>query len=216
MRDISTLQDQHQHLNENLWRSGQTVQQLTVQVTQAKTNLAQSNLTLRRAQEELQQQRQYLQREQKEHDYAKKSLTHEFSVHAQTEKSLAFERDMNVKLVNLCNQFDLSNAKTVAVPEGLKLGSLLEENRELKKAAVEYKARIEKDRHTIESSEASIQTLKREKQDALYALDEKELELSKANTELSEMCHEYSDDSEYEEGIQIETTTLGKRKRLGE
>lgn len=220
MRDISNLQDQHQHLNEKLWRSGHTVQQLTVQVNQVKTNLAQSNLTLRRAQENLQQQRQHLQHEQREHEYAKKSLVHEFSVHAQTEKSLASEREMNHKLINLCNQFDLTNAKMgsgVAVPEGLKLGSMLEENRALKRATGEYKARIERDKHTIDSSEASLEMLKREKQDVLYALDEKESELSKANDQLSELCQECcSDDSEDEEGVQIETATLGKRKRLGE
>ena len=57
--------------------------------------------------------------------------------------------------------------------------------------------------------------LKREKQDALYALDEKEIELAKANDQLYELCRECSDDSEDEEGVQIETATLGKRKRLG-
>ena len=214
MRDISNLQDQNQNLKERLWHSGQTIQQLTVQVNQVTANLAQSKLTLRRAQEDLQQQRQHLQHEQREHDYAKKSLAHEFSVHAQTEKSLASEREMNVKLITLCNQFDLRNVNTVAVPEGLKLGSLLEENRELKKTTAEYQARIERDRYTIDSSEASIEMLKREKQDVLYALDEKEIELSKANDQLSELCRECSDDSEDEEGVQIETAILGKRKRL--
>lgn len=220
IRDISNLQEQHQHLNERLWRSGHTVQQLTVQVNQGKANLAQSNHTVRQTQEELQQQRQYFQREQKEHDYAKKSLAHEFSVHAQTEKSLASEREMNHKLISLCNQFDLTNANMgsgVAVPEGLKLGSILEENRALKRATGEYKARIEKDKHTIDSSEATIETLKREKQDMLDALDEKEIELSTANDQLSALCQECcSDDSEDEEGVQIETALLGKRKRLGE
>lgn len=216
MRDISNLQDQHQHLNDKLWRSCHTVQQLTVQVTSVKTNLAQSNHALRRAQEELQQQRQYLQQEQKEHNYAKKSLAHGNYVHAQTEKSLASEREMNIKLINLCNQSDLTNADTIAVPEGLKLGSLLEENRELKKATVEYEARIESDKYTIDNSEASIEMLKREKQDVLDALDEKEVELARANDQLCELCHECSDDSEDGEGAQIGTATLGKRKRLGE
>ena len=81
---------------------------------------------------------------------------------------------MNVKWIDLCNQFDPTNANTVAVPDRFKLGYLLEENRELKKASAEYKARIEKDRYTIDISEASIAMLKREKQDMLYALDEKE------------------------------------------
>ena len=215
MRDISNLQDQNHHLNEKLWRSGQTVQQLTVQVKQVKANLAQSSLTLRSAQEDLQQQGQHLQYEQRQHDDTKKSLEHESCVHAQTERCLASEREMNVKLINLCNQFDLTNANTVAVPDGLKLGSLLEENHELKTATAEYKARIEKDRYTIDSSEASIVMLKREKQDALYALDEKEIALSKANDQLSELCRECSDESEDEEGTHIETATLGKRKRLG-
>ena len=215
MRDISNLQDQHQHLNEKLYRSSHTSQQLTAQITQVKTNLAQSNLLLRRAQEELQQQRQYLQHDQKENNYAKESLAHEFSVHAQTEKSLASEREMNVRLINLCNQFDLTNATTVAVPDGLELGSILEENRELKKATAEYRARIERDKHTIDSSEASIELLKREKQDMLSALGEKELELSRANNQLSDLCRECSDDSEDEGDVQIETATLGKRKRLG-
>lgn len=220
MRDISNLQDQDQHLNEKLWRNGHTIQQLTVQVNQAKTNLAQSNLTLRRAQDDLQQQRQHLHHEQREHDYAKKSLAHEFALHAQTEKSLASEREMNHKLISLCNQFDLKGANVgsgVIVPEGLKLGSLLEENRALKRATGDYKARIERDKNTIDSSDASIQMLKREKQDVLYALDEKEIELSKANDQLSELCKECcGDDSEDEEGVQIETATIGKRKRLGE
>lgn len=220
MRDISNLQDQHQHLNEKLWRSGHAVQQLTVQVSQVKTTLAQSNLTLRRTQEELQQQRQYLQHEQKEHDYTKKSLAHEFSVHAHTEKSLASEREMNHKLISLCNQFDLKNANMgsgIAVPEGLKLGSILEENRALKTATGEYKARIERDKSTIDSSEASIEMLKREKQEVLYALDEKETELLKANDQLAELCQECcSGDSEDEQGVQIETATTSKRKRLGE
>lgn len=44
---------------------------------------------------------------------------------------------MNIDLINLCNQFDLTNADTIAVPEGLKLESLLEENRELKKGLKE-------------------------------------------------------------------------------
>ena len=198
MRDISNLQDQNHHLNEKLCRSGQTVQQLTVQVNQIKANFA-----------------QHLQHEQREHDDTKKSLEHEICVHAQTQRCLASEREMNVKLIDLCNQFDLTNANTVAVPDGFKLGSLLEENRELKKATAEYKARIEKDRYTIDSSEASIVMLKREKQDALYALDEKEIELAKANDQLSALCRECSDDSEDEESVQIETATLGKRKRLG-
>ncbi len=171
VRDISFLQDQHQHLSEKLWRSGHTVQQLNVQVNQVKTSLAQSNLTLRRAQEDLQQQRQHLQHEQREHEYAKKSLGHEFAVHAQTEK----------------------------------------------RATEEYKTRIERDKYTIDSSEAEIEMLKREKQEVLYTLEEKEGELSKANDQLSALCQEcYSDDSEDEEGVQIETATLGKRKRLGE
>ena len=215
MRDISTLHDQHRHLNEKLWRSCHTVQQLTVQVSQVKTYLAQSNITLQRAQEELQQQRQYLQHEQQEHNYAKISLAHEHSVHAQTAKSLASEREMNLRLIDLCNQFDLTNSNADAVPESVKLGTLLEENRELKKATGEYEARIERDKHTIESSKASIETLKREKQDVLYDLDEKEIELSNANDQLSELCRERSDDSEDEEGFQIETATLGKRKRMG-
>lgn len=122
---------------------------------------------------------------------------------------------MNIQLINLCNQFDLINTNTVAVPDGLKLGSLLEENRELKKATAEYKVRIEKDRYIIDSSEASIAILKREKEDALYVLDEKEIELVKANNQLSELCRKCSDNSEDEEGIQIETAILGKRKRLG-
>lgn len=144
----------------------------------------------------------------------KKSLAHERSIHAQIEKSLVSEREMNVSLINLCNQFDLTKVNTIAVPEGLKLGSLLQENRELKKATTEYKARIDRDKYTIDSSEASIQMLKREKQDVLDALDEKEMELSKANDQLCELCRECSDDSE-DEG-EIETAILGKRKRLGE
>ena len=76
MRDISNLHDQNHHLNEKLWRSGQTVQQLTVQVNQAKANLAQSSLTLRSAQEDLQRQGQHLQHEQRQHDDTKKSLEH--------------------------------------------------------------------------------------------------------------------------------------------
>ena len=220
MRDISNLQEQHQQVNERLWRSGHAVQQLTVQVNQGKTNLAQSNHTLRQTQGALQQQRQYLQHEQKEHDYAKKSLAHEFSIHERTEKSLASEREMNHQLITLCNQFDLSNANMgsgLAIPEGLKLGSILEENRALKRAIEEYKARIEKDKHTIDSSKATVETLKGEKREMLYALDEKEIELSKANDQLSALCQECSsDDSEDEEGVQIETATLGKRKRLGE
>ena len=198
MRDISNLQDQNHHLNEKLCRSGQTVQQLTVQVNQIKANFA-----------------QHLQHEQREHDDTKKSLEHEICVHAQTQRCLASEREMNVKLIDLCNRFDLTNANTVTIPDGFKLGSLLEENRELKKSTAEYKARIEKDRYTIDSSEASIAMLKREKQDMLYALDEKEIELAKANDQLSELCRECSDDSEDEESVQIETATLGKRKRLG-
>ena len=198
MRDISNLQNQNHHLNEKLCRSGHTVQQLTVQVNQIKANFA-----------------QHLQHEQREHDDTKKSLEHEICVHAQTQRCLASEREMNVKLIDLCDQFDLTNANTVTIPDGFKLGSLLEENRELKKATAEYKARVEKDRYTIDSSEASIAMLKREKQDILYALDEKEIELAKANDQLSELCRECSDDSEDEEGVQIETATLGKRKRLG-
>lgn len=198
MRDISNLQDQNHHLNEKLCRSGKTVQQLTVQVNQIKANFA-----------------QHLQHEQREHDDTKKSLEHEICVHAQTQRCLASEREMNVKLIELCNQFDQTNTNTVAVPDGFKLGSLLEENRELKKATAEYKARIEKDRYTIDSNEALIAMLKREKQDMLDALDEKEIELAKANDQLSELCRECSDDSEDEEGVQIETATLGKRKRLG-
>ena len=220
VRDISFLQDQHQHLSEKLWRSGHTVQQLNVQVNQVKASLAQSNLTLRRAQEDLQQQRQHLQHEQREHEYAKKSLGHEFALHAQTEKSLASERDMNHKLISLCNQFDLTNVNAdfgVVVPEGLKLGSILEENRALKRATEEYKTRIERDKYTIDSSEVVIEMLKREKQEVLYALEEKEGELSKANDQLSALCQEScSDDSEDDEGVQIETAKLGKRRRLGE
>ncbi len=124
---------------------------------------------------------------------------------------------MNHKLISLCNQFDLTNATAGSVPEGLKLGSILEENRALKRATGEYKTRIERDKYTIDSSEAAIEMLKREKQEVLDALDEKESELSKANDQLSELCQECrSDDSEDEEGVQIETATLGKRKRLGE
>lgn len=217
MRDISVLQDQHQHLSEKLWRSGHTVQQLHVQVNQVKTSLAQSNLTLRRAQEDLQQQRQHLQHEQREHEYAKKSLGHEFAVHAQTEKSLVSEREMNHKLISLCNQFDLTNATAGSVPEGLKLGSILKKNRALKRAIEEYKTRIERDKYTINSSEATIKMLKREKQEVLDALDEKESELSKANDQLSKLYQKCrSDDSEDEEGVQIKTATLGKRKRLKE
>ena len=52
-------------------------------------------------------------------------------------------------------------------------------------------------------------------QNALFTLDEKKIALSKANDQLSELCRECSDESEDEEGIQIETATLGKRKRLG-
>ena len=184
IRDIGTLQDQHQYLNEKLWRSCHTVQQLTVQVAQFKTSLAQSNHTLRQAQGDLQQQRQYLQQEQKEHNQARDSLAHEISIHTQTEKSLTSEREMNMILINLCNQFDLTKAHPVSVPEGMKLGSFLEENRELKKASKEYKARIERDKYIIESSEASIEMLKREEQHVLDALDEKEMELSKANGSL--------------------------------
>ena len=198
VRDISSLQDQNHHLKEKLYRSGQTVQQLTVQVNQAKANLA-----------------QHLQHEQREHNNTKKSLEHEICLHAQTERCLASEREINIQLINLYSQFDLTNTNTVAVPDELKLGSLLEENRELKKATAEYKVRIEKDRYTIDSSEASIAMLKWEKEDTLYALDEKEIELAKANDQLSELCRECSDDSENEEGVQIETATLGKRKRLG-
>ena len=145
----------------------------------------------------------------------KKSLEHEICLHAQTERCLASEREMNIQLINLRNQFDLTNTNTVAIPDGLKLGSLLEENRELKKASAEYKARIEKDRYTIDISETSIAILKIEKQDAIYALDEKEIELAKANDQLSELRRECSDNSEDEDGVQIETATLGKRKRLG-
>ena len=217
MRDISNLQDQHQQLNEKLWRSGRTVQQLTVQATQLKTSLAQSDRMVRQVQEELQLQRQSLQREQKEHDYAKKSLAHEFSVHAQTEKSLDSEREMSHKLISLCNQFDLTKASLasgVTVPEDLKLGSILEENSALKRATGEYKVRMEQEKH---SNEASIEMLKREKQDVLDALDEKSIELSQANDQLSELCHQCcSDDSEDEEGVQIETAMVAKRKRLGE
>ena len=217
MRDISNLQDQHQQLNEKLWRSGRTVQQLTVQATQLKTSLAQSDRMVRQVQEELQLQRQSLQREQKEHDYAKKSLAHEFSVHAQTEKSLDSEREMNHKLISLYNQFDLTKASLasgVTVPEDLKLGSILEENSALKRATGEYKVRMEQEKH---SNEASIEMLKREKQDVLDALDEKSIELSQANDQLSELCHQCcSDDSEDEEGVQIETAMVAKRKRLGE
>ena len=217
MRDISNLQDQHQQLSERLWRSGRTVQQLTVQATQLKTSLAQSDRMVRQVQEELQLQRQSLQREQKEHDYAKKSLAHEFSVHAQTEKSLDFEREMNHKLISWCNQFDLTKASLasgVSIPEDLKLGSMLEENSALKRATGEYKVRMEKEKH---SNETSIEMLKREKQDVLDALDKKSIELSQANDQLSELCHQCcSDDSEDEEGVQIETAMVAKRKRLGE
>ena len=52
------------------------LQQLTVQVNQAKANLAQSSLTLRSAQEDLQRQGQHLQHEQRQHDDTKKSLEH--------------------------------------------------------------------------------------------------------------------------------------------
>ena len=103
-------------------------------------------------------------------------------------------------LINLCNQFDLTKASSVPVPKGLKLRSLLEENRELKKASKEYKARIERDKYIIESSEASIEMLKREKQHVLNALNEKEMELSKANNELCELCRKYSSDNGEIEG----------------
>ena len=172
---------------------------------------------VRQVQEELQLQRQSLQREQKEHDYAKKSLAHKFSVHAQTEKSLDSEREMNHKLISLYNQFDLTKASLasgVSVPKDLKLGSILEENSALKRATEEYKVRMEQEKH---SNEASIEMLKREKQDVLDALDEKSIELSQANDQLSELCHQCcSDDSEDEEGVQIETAMVAKRKRLGE
>ena len=63
----------------------------------------------------------------------------------------------------------------------------------------------------------AIEMLKREKQDVLDALDEKSIELSQANDQLSELCHQCcSDDSEDEEGVQIETAMVAKRKRLGE
>ena len=198
MRDISNLQDQNYHLNEKLYRSGKTVQQLTVQVNQIKANFA-----------------QHLQHEQREHDDTKKSLEHEICVHAQTQRCLASEREINVKLIELCNQFDQTNTNTVAIPDGFKLGSLLEENRELKKATAEYKTRIEKNRYTIDSSETSVAMLKREKQDILDTLNKKEIELVKANNQLSELCRECSDNNEDEEGFQIKTATLGKRKRLG-
>ena len=55
-------------------------------------------------------------------------------------------------------------------------------------------------RHTIDSCEASIAMLKREKMRSML---------------LMKLCRECSDDSEDEEGVQIETATLGKRKRLG-
>ncbi len=103
----------------------------------------------------------------------------------------------------------------IAVPEGLKLRSLLEENRELKKATVEYEARIESDKYIIDSSEASIKILKREKQDILNALNKKEVELVRANNQLYKLYHKCSDNSE-DKGTQIETAILGKRKRLGE
>ena len=45
---------------------------------------------------------------------------------------------------------------------------------------------------TIDSSEVSIAMLKREKQDALYALDEKEIELAKANDQLLDPKHPVS------------------------
>ena len=73
---MSNLQD---HPKEKLYRSGQTVQQLTVQVNQAKANLA-----------------QHLQHEQREHHDTKKSLEHQIYLHAQTERCLASEREMNI------------------------------------------------------------------------------------------------------------------------
>ena len=84
----------------------------------------------------------------------------------------------------------------------------------MKRAIREYKIRIEKEKH---SNEASIEMLKREKQDVLDALDKKSIELSQANNQLSKLCHQCcSDNSQDKEGVQIKTAMVAKRKRLGQ
>ena len=103
---------------------------------------------------------------------------------------------MNTVLINLCNQFDLTKANPVPIPEDLKLRSLLEKNRELKKASKEYKNRIKRNKYIIDSSETLIEMLKREKQDMLNALNKKEIKLSKANNQLCKLYRKYSDNSE--------------------
>ena len=209
LRDLNNLQIQNQALSEQTWRSGSTIQQLTVQINQSNANLAEAAEVLNRTREGVDQQRVDLEDEREQHLVAKKSLDYEFSKHAETEKDLAHAKNIIESLMGLIDRFDLSSQKgdaDVTFPGDLKLGSLLKENTDVKRDLEAKCAQLERNERMLEEKNITIRTMEEDRNNALENLEQKEMEVLDLKAELYQFC---SDDE-----VEFGTAVLGKRKRV--
>lgn len=210
LRDINLIQEQNQTANEQAWRTRHSVQNLQIQVNQTKATLAQSDLSLHNARAELHQMLMDLENEKGAHSHTKQALDHKTLAYDQVEEGLQYERNMNHGLVALCNKLDFTGPVSgSAKHRHVELGSILMENEAMKQALLKNKACA--DEKGTDNHGETIETLEKEKKLLIGALEEKKRELSELKEEICGSCESCDDD----ESVQIETATIGKRKRLG-
>ena len=199
MRDIQGLQNQNQTLSEQLWQSGSTVQNLSLQINQLNARAVQSEGAINQARNKINQLLLALDNEKTQRIAAKQCLE-------SASRDYAHERDMTRFFVSLINRLEISGSGEnlrVLLPEGFQIDSLLKGNMEMKQDLVA------KERQLADSTR-TIQDLRSENQAISNTLASQEREISTLEADLRKL---YSDDGS-EDGE--DTSFLGKRKRCKE
>ena len=208
MRDIQGLQSQNQTLSEQLWQSGSTVHNLSLQVNQLNARAVQSEEAMHQARDKINQLLLALDTEKEQRIAAKQCLESTSLRDGEIERHYAHVRDMNRCFLSLIDRLKISRSGEnlqVLLPEDVQIGSLLQEHNDMKHELVA------KERQLADSKrkDQEIQDLRRENEAILETLESQKREISTLEAELREV---YSDEGSEDE----ETCSLGKRKRCEE
>ena len=203
MREFQELLNQKQILNQQLWQSGSTVQDLMWQNDQLRHGLEQSEEARHQAQNEIRELLRNLDNEKEQRIAAKHSLEYASRRHEETERNYEHARDMNRCFVSLTDRLKFSAAGEnigVLLPRDFHIGSLLTENNDMKHRLAAIESQLADSKRTIEHKNQTIEDL--------------QSDLSMLRTEFGEL---YSEESEGgSEGESEREHILGKRKRCEE